>query len=64
MTDTVNLLSNRNEEPRPIREARIGYWTRRQYLDQLEGRIQMTDSGLAWLMRVKRIGQPRVMSVA
>jgi hypothetical protein len=43
------------EEPEGFRLIREAYWERRLWVLQLEGRIQMTDSGLAWLMRVKRI---------
>lgn len=46
-------------EPDAIRRLRDLYWERRAWLEQLEGRIQMTDAGLAWLMRVKSIGHSR-----
>jgi hypothetical protein len=42
-------------EPPGFAAIRNQYWARRVWLGQLEGRIQMTDSGLAWLMRVKAI---------
>lgn len=44
-------------EPEAFRLIRAAYWERRAWLEQLEGRIQMTDAGLAWLARVKRIGR-------
>lgn len=43
-------------EPIGFRAIRDQYWTRRAWLEQLETRIQMTDAGLAWLMRVKQVG--------
>lgn len=44
------------QEPERTRIARDHYWARRIWLATLEGRIQMTDSGLEWLMRLRRIG--------
>jgi hypothetical protein len=44
-------------EPEAFRQVRSAYWERRAWLEHLEGRIQMTDAGLRWLVRVKRIGR-------
>lgn len=44
-------------EPRGYHVHRNKYWARRLWLERLETRIQRTDAGLAWLMRVKRIGR-------
>jgi hypothetical protein len=45
-------------EPRDIIEARIRYYASRKQTRQLEHRIQMTESGLLFLMRIKQIGLP------
>jgi hypothetical protein len=46
-------------EPEGFGLIRAEYWLKRAWVDALETRIQMTDAGLAWLMRVKRIGRRR-----
>lgn len=48
------------QEPEYFTAIRDQYWHHRIWLTQLEGRIQMTDSGLAWLMRVKTNGQRKL----
>lgn len=44
-------------EPTHTRQTRDTYWTHRAWVDALETRIMMTDAGLAFLGRVKRIGR-------
>jgi hypothetical protein len=44
-------------EPDWTRLARHFYYERRAALIDLEARICVTDAGLEWLMRVKRIGR-------
>jgi hypothetical protein len=46
-------------EPEGFHHIRDAYWTHRAWVERLETRIQMTDTGLTWLMRVKRIGRRR-----
>lgn len=43
-------------EPEGFARLRAAYWDHHAWLAHLEDRIQMTDAGLAWLMRVKTIG--------
>lgn len=49
------LVTRGPAEPEGFAGLRDAYWERRIWLTQLECRIQMTDAGLAWLMRVKAI---------
>lgn len=60
--DRAHLLSDPDTEPARTRDARLTYWTRRHHIESLEARIQMTNTGLAWLMRVKRIGRSTTLS--
>lgn len=44
-------------EPPEFAALRRAYWKRRAWIEALESRICRTDSGVAWLVRVKRIGR-------
>lgn len=46
-------------EPSGFEALRDAYWQQRVWLNQIEARISCTDSGLAWLYRVKAIGYRR-----
>jgi hypothetical protein len=44
-------------EPGWVRAARAAYYRHRVWLTAIEERITRTEAGMAWLMRVKRIGR-------
>jgi hypothetical protein len=56
MLHRTDALSLDSREPAHIAIARHAYYASRDWLEYLETRIMRTDSGLAWLVRVKRIG--------
>jgi hypothetical protein len=52
--------SKRNEYgPKGIRLLTAQYYRKQKELEKLRDRIMYTNSGMAWLMRVERIGKKR-----
>lgn len=46
-------------EPVAFADLRAAYWRRRGLVDAVEGRLCLTEEGMAWVYRTKAIGHKR-----